>query len=111
MVTYDLSIILTVYNGALTLPQTLQSIVVQLAKNMELVIVDDGSTDDTEAIIKHLLQPAPNIVYTKQAHGGVSSARNSGLQQARGRWITFVDSDDLLREQSLSRLLPLLQQD
>ncbi|MBN3039544.1 MAG: glycosyltransferase [Candidatus Omnitrophica bacterium] len=97
-----ISVIMPVYNiGASSyIAQAFQSIYSQDYKNLEIVVVDDGSSDDSEKIIKQLSGP---INYIRQKHQGVSSARNKGLENARGEIIAFLDSDDLWPEDKLKK--------
>lgn len=88
------SVILPVYNSTETLARCLKSILQQTYKNFEVIAVDDGSTDDSLAILKRFAKDDHRIkVYSKE-NGGVSSARNYALERAQGEWLAFVDSDD-----------------
>ena len=87
-----ISIIIPTYNRAYCLSECLSSIISQTYKDWELIVVDDGSTDNTEEIIQPFMQEG--IIYIKQQNQGVSSARNTGLSRARGQYIAFCDSDD-----------------
>lgn len=89
------SIIMPVYNKAAFLKQTLDAIVSQKYSDWELIIVNDGSTDESEAIIKQYIKKEFRISYISQYNKGVSAARNTGLSKAKGEWIWFVDADDL----------------
>lgn len=88
-----LSVILTVYNSEKFLRKTIESILNQTYKNFELIIVNDGSTDSSENIIKSFEDA--RIKYIFQENTGVADARNKGLDFAKGDFITFHDSDDL----------------
>jgi len=85
------SVILPTYNRAGVLPRAIDSVFAQTYKNIELIVVDDGSTDDTPRILSHY---GNNIKIISQKNKGVSAARNTGIRQARGDYIAFVDSDD-----------------
>jgi len=107
-----ISIIIPTYNRALFLYEAIQSVLNQdyLAskkpgKDYELIIVDDGSTDNTEQIVKDL---GDRLSYVQQRHRGVSAARNTGLDLARGEHIAFLDSDDLWKEHKLSVQMSLM---
>lgn len=87
------TIILPTYNRARMLEKTLFSLLQQTHQEFEIIVVDDGSTDDTEELLKKIKDP--RLKYFKKDNGGVSSARNYGLQFAKGEYINFFDSDDL----------------
>lgn len=89
-----LSIIIPVYNAEQYLEQCLQSIVSQDCDDMELLLIDDGSTDQSAVICRQYAERYGYIRYYHQQNGGVSSARNLGLEQATGHYISFVDADD-----------------
>lgn len=91
-----ISIIIPVYNVEKTLRQCLDSVLGQSYKNFEVIIVDDGSPDGSPAICDEYAEKDSRIKVIHKENGGVSSARNVGLQYAKGDWVTFVDSDDWL---------------
>ena len=92
-----ISVIVPVYNTEKYLSKCLDSIVNQSYENIEIIIVNDGSTDDSEKIIKEYEQKYPNkIKYFKKENGGLSSARNYGILKSAGEYISFVDSDDYI---------------
>jgi glycosyltransferase involved in cell wall biosynthesis len=88
----DVSVILPTYNRARWLPGTVASILNQTSPPREVLIVDDGSTDETAAVCRGFSAP---VRYLRQENGGVSAARNRGIAEARGEWIALADSDDL----------------
>lgn len=104
-----LSIIVPAYNCAPYLPECLHSILNQLPADCELVVVDDGSTDDTPKILKALAGIRPNLQVSFCAHTGVSGARNTGLSLASGRYAAFLDCDDRLRPEILKTVRPQLE--
>jgi hypothetical protein len=85
------TVIIPTYNRKLLLLEALQSVLAQTYRDYEVVVVDDGSTDDTEGALAHFRQ---HVRYLYKANGGVSSARNAGIREARGSLIAFLDSDD-----------------
>ncbi|HEX5732695.1 MAG TPA: glycosyltransferase family A protein [Blastocatellia bacterium] len=90
------SVIIPTFNRARFLPEALDSVFIQGVADVQVIVVDDGSTDGTEAVIadyghKH----GHKIDYVRQENGGAAAARNTGLSMARGRLISFLDSDDL----------------
>ncbi len=88
------SVIIPVYNAARTLRRCLDSLVDQSFDDYELLLINDGSTDGSDAICREYANAYPCIRYFPKENGGVSSARNLGLEQAKGEYILFVDSDD-----------------
>ncbi len=86
------SIVIPTYNRAKIISRAIQSILKQTFGEFELIIVDDGSTDGSRAVIKQINDP--RISYIWQENGGVSAARNAGVKSARGKYIAFLDSDD-----------------
>lgn len=100
-----ISVIVPVYNTEKYLDQCIQSVLAQTYTNWELLLIDDGSTDSSGAICdKYAAQDSRIRVFHKE-NGGVSSARNLGLDNAKGEWITFVDSDDWVNANLYTRLL------
>ncbi len=88
------SIIIPVYNRADRVAQTLDSIIAQTYTKIEIILVDDGSTDDSEQVIIPYL--SETVKYYKQANAGAPAARNRGISMAKGAFIIFFDSDDLM---------------
>lgn len=88
------SIIIPVYNAEATLRRCLESLVKQPFADYELLLINDGSTDGSDAICREYAAVYPQIKYLTKENGGVSSARNLGLELAQGAYILFVDSDD-----------------
>ncbi len=94
-----LSIIIPVYNGESFLEQLIKNIVEQNSPtNLEydVILINDGSKDNTETVILSLLEEYPFIKYIKQKNGGIAAARNAGLANAEGKYVTFIDQDDSL---------------
>lgn len=104
-----LSIIVPVYNLAEYLPRCLDSLVKQASEQMQIVIVDDGSADDSWAICQHYAQIYSCCMAVHKENGGVSSARNLGIQHATGDWITFVDGDDWVEDDFIADLLTAIR--
>ena len=91
-----ISIIVPVYNAEKTIRQCVDSILNQEYKYLELILVDDGSKDGSPAICDEYAGKDKRVKVFHKENGGVSSARNLGLNHAQGGWITFVDSDDYI---------------
>ena len=90
------SVIVPCYNQAQYLPETLDSLLAQTYENWECIIVNDGSTDNTEEIALKYCEQDERFVYLPKENGGLSSARNAGLDIAKGEYVQFLDSDDIL---------------
>lgn len=105
------SIIIPVYNAEMYIVNCLNSIVEQRYKNIELIIVNDGSADRTSYLIERFIENKSdeiNIKLIEKENGGVSSARNKGLSSATGKYIVFIDSDDTVSpEHVMSLISPL----
>ena len=96
------SVIIPTYNRAAFLREAIDSVLAQTEKNFELIIVDDGSTDATPEVVAAY---AKRLRYFYQPNAGAAAARNCGLQQAGGKFIAFLDSDDLWLPKKLARQL------
>lgn len=86
------SVIIPTYNRAVMLTEAIKSVLLQGFVHREIIVVDDGSTDDTETRVRAY---GEQVRYIQTRNGGVAHARNVGMRQARGRYLTFLDSDDL----------------
>jgi glycosyltransferase involved in cell wall biosynthesis len=93
------SVIIPTYNRAWTLKKAIDSVLEQDYKNFELIVIDDGSTDDTEALVAEY---AKSVKFIQQPNLGVSAARNKGISISSGSLITFLDSDDYWYPEKLS---------
>lgn len=105
-----ISVIVPVYNNEMYLEKCLESICRQTYTNLEIIVVNDGSTDSSRRIIDKWEKMDDRIVAIHQDNMGVSAARNAGLNQAKGEYIGFVDSDDYIHENMYSELYQLLKQ-
>jgi glycosyltransferase involved in cell wall biosynthesis len=104
----DLSIVIPFYNVEEFLPQCLESIIAQSIPNCEVILINDGSPDNCGNIAKDYAQRYPDLFrYIEQVNQGISVARNVGLDNSRGVYVTFLDSDDFLAESGLAELLQL----
>lgn len=103
-----LSIIIPIYLVEETLQRCVTSILQQTFTNWELILVDDGSPDGCPALCDEYCQQDARIKVVHQANGGLSAARNSGLLQAQGNYVTFVDSDDYLRKDTYQQVMQQL---
>ncbi len=91
------SVVIPCYNHAQFLAHAIESVLAQSYSNFELIVVDDGSTDDTAEVVKRY----PPVRYVYQENAGLSAARNTGLRQSRGEFIAFLDADDRLLPHAL----------
>ena len=100
----EISIVLPVYNVAGYIDQCMESVVAQTYPDFEAILVNDGSTDDSAAKCAEWVSRDPRIRFIDKPNGGVSSARNRGIEEARGTYLAFVDPDDWLDERYLETL-------
>ena len=99
------SVIVPIYNAKDSLCQCIDSILSQSFTNFELILIDDGSTDESKDICDNYAIRDTRIITFHKLNGGVSSARNKGLDLAQGEFITFIDSDDYVCTSFLESLL------
>ena len=92
--TPTVSVVIPAYNSAHFLPKAIASVRAQQWPGLELIVVDDGSTDDTEAVVRELSR-GEDVRFLRQENAGAASARNKGIATARGEWIAFLDADDV----------------
>ena len=102
-----ISVVIPAYNAELYLADCIASVLNQSYKNIEIIIINDGSSDSTEEISK---QFSDKIIYVYQQNQGASIARNTGINQAQGDYIAFLDADDLWHFQKIERQLLALRQ-
>lgn len=91
------SVITPCYNFGHLISETIESVRQQSYSNWEMIIVDDGSTDNTEAVVREYILSDPRIRYLRQQNAGPSAARNLALREAKGEFIQFLDADDLIQ--------------
>jgi glycosyltransferase involved in cell wall biosynthesis len=99
----DVSVVIPTYERGDVVTRAVQSVLEQDTADVEVIVVDDGSTDCTERVVT--LIDDPRLSYTRTVHLGAAAARNTGARQARARWLTFLDSDDTVTRDWLSSLL------
>lgn len=99
------SVIIPIYNGEKYFADCIQSILDQSFTNIEIIVINDGSTDGSLSLIKRYAQNDSRIVVINQKNKGVSAARNAGLSKARGDYIMFVDADDYIARKDALELL------
>lgn len=104
----QVSVIIPAYNAGKYLAETIQSVLEQSFTDFEIIICDDGSTDNTASIAKSFSDP--RIKYQYQKNSGVSIARNNGAEFASGKYIAFLDADDLFHRENLAKKVAVLEQ-
>lgn len=105
----DISVIIPAYNVEKYLDECILSVLTQKCR-IEVIVINDGSTDNTLNVAKHYSSKYNNIILIDQKHSGPSIARNQGLETAKGRYIAFIDSDDWVSPNSLSNLYAIAEQ-
>ena len=101
-----ISVVVPAYNASATLQRCIESVEAQSYSNLEILIIDDGSTDGTRELAVELSEADKRIVVISQANAGRSAARNRGIEAAIGDWVIFLDSDDYLFPNALENLFP-----
>ncbi len=105
------SVIIPVYNSEKYIQECLDSILAQTMKNIEIICVDDGSSDGSPEILEKYAVRTDRMVIHQQSHRGVSAARNAGLRLARGKYVYFMDSDDTVHPEMLERITKRAEMD
>jgi glycosyltransferase involved in cell wall biosynthesis len=100
------SVVIPAWNAAWCVGRAIDSVLAQSLRDLELIVVDDGSTDDTAAV---LAKYGASVHVITQANGGMSSARNAGIRAARGRYLAFLDADDRWLPDKLARQVDVLE--
>lgn len=103
------SVIMPVYNSEKCLKESVQSILNQIFKDFELIIINDGSTDKTLNIVKHYASQDKRIIIIEKEHTGITDSLNVGLRQARGEWIARLDADDIAFPERISQQLRFVE--
>ena len=105
----DISIIVPIYNAEKYIKKCVESLLRQTKEELEIILINDGSTDQTEKIIKTFQDP--RIRYFKNKNQGIGKTRNFGIQKAEGEYISFVDSDDTLEKTACEELYQKAKKD
>lgn len=101
------SVVIPLYNKQNAIIHTIQSVMNQTVKDFELIVVDDGSTDNSYSVVRNIVDP--RICLIKKENGGVSSARNVGIKASRGQYIALLDGDDMWEPTYLEEQLQLIE--
>ena len=105
----DFSVVIPLYNKAKEIVHTLEGVASQRYAPMEVIVVDDGSTDGGAELVEQMKAQLPTLQLIRQANGGVSVARNCGIAHARGNYIALLDADDVWKPEYLERVTGLIE--
>ncbi len=103
-----ISVVIPVFNGGKYLRETIESVLAQTYQPVEVIVVDDGSTDNSAVIARGF---SPKVLYAYKNNGGISSALNRGVELSRGSFLAFLDADDLWEEDKLMHQMAVLDND
>lgn len=106
----EISVIIPVYNKHKYIESSLRSVLEQSFRDLEVIAVNDGSTDESLAVLNQMAEADQRVRVIDIPNGGVSHARNVGLSHARGQWIQFLDADDLLEPEYFSKVMDFLKE-
>src|SRR5258708_28977223 len=104
------SIIIPAYNASSYIRQTVQSALDQNYRDIEIIVMNDGSTDNSEEIIRQMQKEDPRIIYQYKKNSGVSDTRNKGIALAKGSYLAFLDADDVWKPDNLEKKIRAIQQ-
>ncbi len=104
------SIITPCYNGAKYISQTIDSVLAQTYENWEMIIIDDGSKDNSEEIVRAYMEKDSRIKFLQQANAGSAAARNNGIRSAEGQYIALLDADDLWEPEFLESQIAFMKE-
>lgn len=104
------SVVIPVYNVEKYLDECISSVINQTYRNLEIIIVDDGSTDNSPDIYLKYAQDDQRIKIIKKKHLGLGASRNIGIANAKGKYIYFLDSDDYIKENMFSSIIPYMEE-
>ena len=105
------SIVIPAYNAAKFISETLESVIAQTFDNWEVIVVIDGATDTTENIVASYASKNKQITYLTKPNSGVSDTRNIGINKAKGKYIAFLDADDIWAKDNLEKKIRVLERD
>ena len=103
-----ITVVIPIYNVQDTLDRCVGSVLAQGVDDMQVILVDDGSTDNSSRLCDQWTEKDNRVEVMHQPNGGLSHARNMGIEKSEGDFITFVDSDDFLEKNTYALLLPIL---
>ncbi|MFR2216093.1 MAG: glycosyltransferase family 2 protein [Ruminococcus sp.] len=99
----EVSVIIPVYNSEKYVEKCICSVMAQTLPELEIIIINDGSIDESGKILRKLAQKDSRIILLEQENKGVAAARNLGVEKATGKYLTFVDGDDYLQEDYIEK--------
>lgn len=106
----SIDVVIPVFNGEKYIGDAIESVITQTCKPFQIIVIDDGSTDETENIVKSKIDNSPiPIVYIKKQNGGLSSARNAGIKACSSQYIALLDADDLWEQTKLEKQIAIFQ--
>lgn len=105
-----ISIVMPTYNVEPYLPAAIESVIAQTYDDWELLVIDDGSTDGSNAVAQRFADKDPRIKVLKKENGGLSDARNYGLERAQGKYLHFFDSDDFIEHDFYERMVAAIEE-
>jgi glycosyltransferase involved in cell wall biosynthesis len=105
-----ISVIIPAYNYGRFISQAIESVRVQTYANWECIVVDDGSSDNTQQVVAHSVGKDGRFRYVRQENAGLAAARNTGIAHSKGDYVQFLDADDLLESRKLERQIEFLKQ-
>lgn len=111
MISGLVSVIIPAYNASKYIVETVESVLNQTYPNIELILVNDGSTDETAEILKPIIQNNSQIQYYEKPNSGVCDTRNEGYNYSKGEFVIFLDADDLLHSQMIESCLTKMKND
>jgi len=106
----QLTIVIPVYNYAHTIERAMRSILKQEIESVEIILIDDGSQDDSAEVCKKFATQDPRVRFVSQKNAGAAAARNHGIRLARGEYLVFLDADDELQQGALRRVETVIKE-
>ncbi len=103
------SVIIPVYNAENFIEQTIQSVLNQTIQDFEIIVSNDGSKDNSGAVIQALQKKDNRIIYISKSNSGVSDTRNMGVENAKGKYLAFLDADDIWKQDNLEKRLAVVK--
>ncbi len=101
------SVVIPTYNSSRFITESIQSVLAQTVTDLEVIVVDDGSTDDTQTVLASITDPRVKVLRIQNQ--GIGAARSAGVEHAQGRFVAFNDADDLWRPQKLEKQLAIME--
>jgi glycosyltransferase involved in cell wall biosynthesis len=103
------SVVIPAYNASTTIERTLRSVMAQTFDQLEIIVVDDGSSDETPSIVERIARQDPRLILQRQLNEGVATARNVGTAHARGKYIAPLDADDIWHPRKLEKQIAVIE--